>query len=118
MSDEQTPNGAVEEAKVEAEEVKADIAEAKAEAAQARAEGDTDRAAEVDAKIASLTSDLGEIKAAIKTLAERPFAPAPQPKAKVEETPETPAEKPKPKERVHRFGSRAWFGDRAYEDAS
>lgn len=57
------------------------------------------------------------MKALLKKSAERPFAPAPEPKQKAEPEPETKEPEPeKPKERVHRFGSRRWFGDRAYED--
>jgi ribosomal protein L12E/L44/L45/RPP1/RPP2 len=70
--------------------------------------------------VESLSSDLSEIRAALKKIAERPFAPAPEPKEKpVEEKEPEKKEEAKaeaPKERTHRFGSRRWFGDRAYED--
>lgn len=105
-----------EEAKTEAAEVQADIEETKAEAQEAKAEGDTDRAAKLEARIDALTTDLGDIKSTLEKLAKRPFAPAPAPKPKAEvPAEETPAAEEK-KERVHRFGSRHWFGDRAYED--
>lgn len=126
MPEEQTTEGQaqddeqlVAEAQAEAAEVKADIKEAKEEAAEARKEGDTDRADKLEARIDALTTDLGDVKSTLDRLAKRPFAPAPAPKSKpevpAEAADQTPAEE-KPRDRVHRFGSRRWFGDRAYED--
>lgn len=101
----------------EAAKTEAQITEVKQEVVEAKQEGDPAAAAEAKGRMDTLTAELADIKKALKALTERPFAPAPQP-VKPPETPAVAAatEPEKPKERVHRFGSSTWFGDRAYED--
>lgn len=105
---------------VEKQELETDVKEAKAEAAAARADGDTDRAEQIEAKVKELVGgELAEIKAAIKALTDRPFHPAPEaaPAAApaAEDKPEDKPAEAEPKEPVHEFGSRRWFGKRAYK---
>lgn len=61
----------------EASELGADIKEAQQEAQQARDAGNDVRADRLEVSIAKTQSDLDEIKATLKAMAERPFAPAP-----------------------------------------
>lgn len=110
------------ELEVEKAELEADVEETEAEAEKARAAGDTARAEQLEAQIKKVVSgELAEIKASLQALTDRPFHPAPEaekpagteaPKSDEEEGQEAE----QPKEPVHRFGSRRWFGKRAYED--
>lgn len=61
----------------EAAELKQDIKEAKNDAQQARKDGDDERATRLEASIAKTQTDLDEIKATLKEMAGRPYAPAP-----------------------------------------
>lgn len=109
------------EAETEATEIKEDIKETKEEAEAARAAGDTAAAERLDGRVTAMETKLDGIADTLKTLAERPFHPAPEAKKEEakEETKEEEKEvqeEEKPKERKHRFGSTTWFKDRAYED--
>lgn len=109
------------ELETEKEELETDVKEAEAEAEKARADGDTARAEQLEAQIKKVVSgELAEIKAALKALTDRPFHPAPEaekpPAPEGETGKKDDQEEEQPKEPVHRFGSRRWFGSRAYED--
>jgi seryl-tRNA synthetase len=65
------------ELQTDAAELQQDIKEAKTEAAAERAAGNDARADKLEASIAKTQADLDDIKATLKQLVERPFAPAP-----------------------------------------
>lgn len=65
------------ELQTEAAELQQDIKEAKTEAAAERVAGNDARADKLEASIAKTQTDLDDIKATLKQLVERPFAPAP-----------------------------------------
>lgn len=72
------PDPAQKEAlQTEAAELQTDVTEAKQELQQAKADGDDARVAKLEASITATNKDLSEIKATLKQLVERPFAPAP-----------------------------------------
>jgi hypothetical protein len=107
-----------EQAQTQAAEIKEEIEETATEATAARDAGDTTRAAKLDADVAALRTDLSAVMATLKTLAERPFHPAPEARetateATTETAPEaeTETEATRPPARTSR-----WFGSRWNED--
>lgn len=118
----ETTDDKKEELETEKEELEQDVKETKEEAEAARAEGNTERAEQLEAQIKKVVSgELADIKASLKALTDRPFHPAPEsskPPATegAEGDKNDDQEEEQPKERKHRFGSKRWFGDRAYED--
>lgn len=103
-------------------EVRAGMAEQQAADAQAAAGAAVTEAYDARAALESFRGEVGDLIGGIAARMEElaaareaaPEQPAEVPAPEPEPEPETPAEEPKPKR--HRYGSKAFFGSRAYED--